>query len=80
MPTDERRSNLRLLRKSSILNQGDTCMTFVGGVGFVLHKSVVILVDLHEILTSSGHFSPPPSTPKTRQYRQQLLTNNSPRS
>ncbi|KAK6762145.1 hypothetical protein RB195_023019 [Necator americanus] len=75
MATGERRSNLRLLRTSLILDQ-DTdlhaplgtaeCIKFhvialqetekvssrnVGGVGFVVHPSVIRLVDSHEILS-----------------------------
>ncbi|KAK6764350.1 hypothetical protein RB195_024613 [Necator americanus] len=96
MATSERRSNLRLLRTSLILDQGDTrttrhgdCLRLctynvvalqetkcrrsdvrqmndgtlvirgeevpsrnVGGVGFVVHPSVVHLVDSHEILST----------------------------
>ncbi|KAK6764805.1 hypothetical protein RB195_024939 [Necator americanus] len=46
----------------------------VGGVGFVMHPSVVHLVS-RDPVTSFGHFSPPPSAPKTHQYHQLLLTN-----
>ncbi|VDM76855.1 unnamed protein product [Strongylus vulgaris] len=50
----------------------------VGGVGFVVHPSVVHLVDSHEILSPHlAIFSAPSSASESHYYHQLLLSNTS---
>ncbi|KAK6743159.1 hypothetical protein RB195_010429 [Necator americanus] len=77
MATSERRSNRRLLtvNDGTLVIRGEKVPSRNVGGGFVVHPSVVHLVDSHEILSrrlATPRLYPPP---KTHQYHSLLLTN-----
>ncbi|KAK6763024.1 hypothetical protein RB195_023648 [Necator americanus] len=71
------RSDVRQMNDGTLVIRGEKIPSQnVGGVGFVVHPSVVHLVDSHEILSPRlAILRLRPLRQKTHQYHQLLLTN-----